>query len=38
MVGKMSMPLELIKDFFKGRERQANVQHSIQGAVERAHS
>ena len=32
------VPLELIKDFFKGRERQANVQHSSQSTMERAHS
>jgi calcineurin-like phosphoesterase family protein len=32
------VPLELIKDFFKNRERQADVQYASQGTMERAHS
>ena len=32
------VPLELIKDFFKSRERQAYVQYASQSAMERAHS
>ena len=32
------VPLELIKDFFKSRERQADVQYASQSAMERAHS